>query len=744
MAKMPRKSQKVKDKPVRYVGIDFGSWFTLLMVMTLHKVEQIMLAGSSYVPTVVFGARESGKLLIGDQALNAGIMDPDQLYLKAKRAYLTEPEKPMNESGPRPIEVLRLFFTQLMIAVGKVVPWLTSESENIKCALAYPTGLTTTQQEELRQICISAGLPVTTLLPEAVAAALAVLNDRQLQRAGIYCVFDLGDGTFDIAFVEFDGVRLNLKAGPYGDATFGAHNFTGALYEHFRQQLGLKGSIFNETTGLNPADPSVPAKLRRAHLQLWKLATAALRELSVQESTTQVYSAPNGKLHELSCSVSEFRELVAPLNRRLKDIIQSSREEAGVGSWDELDASMLVGGGSLIHGVREVVAEAVGRPADDILTTAAPLDAVALGATLFAAAEGDRNGDPVHGGLGVLVRDGDRILAKMHLGTGHVIPREGLVVESTRQFVETGGRPTVLPLEWVECKLGVQCAVSDGSVVFLDADHVNVIGNAVVDVSDLPAGTHEVRLGFEVESSGRLAFRLSVVGQNGREVSYGVIGNESGHAEVAATVSTKAVLLEDASGSMREVSESTGESKIVQLRRATAALAQNVSQFPDVDVAVVEFNDSARVVLPFGTPPDRINSAVATIKACAGTSMEIALERAEELLEPHGDCHRLIILVTDGRPANATATAEEAERIKALGIEIVTVAIGDNAATDFLAHQIASDPGSAWVGDNIGQLFQAVSKTHLFIDDSVDDEIDDDEIDDDESDDDEEENGGAQ
>jgi uncharacterized protein YegL len=721
LVKLPPQSNNGNGRVDQVFGMDFGTWNTILVAGAAHKLEPVMLAGTPYTPTVVYVDPKTGEVLIGDPALNAGVTNPELVYVKAKRAFLVDPETPMNSDGPLPAEVLQLFVTKLAEAVRRVLPALEDKTRRVVCTLTYPTGLGTKQQEQMRQMCLAAGFPVTTLLPEAVAAALPILAERQLHQPGsLYFVFDLGDGTFDIAGLEHDGRRPALKYGPCGDSRFGAHNFTGVLYECFRQQVRLKGSIFNEETGLNLADPSVPPKLRRWQLDVWKLASNALRELSVQPATTQVFSAPNGKLQELTCSIAQFHELAAPLFARLKEIIRHSLDRTEIDSWDPVDQLILVGGGSLISGVREAVAEAVGRPVEEILVTPNPLDAVARGGAMFAASQGERFGDPIAGGLGVMVRDGERPLAKMHLGTGHIVPREGLTVESTRQFVEATSGPLLLDLQFVEAKPGVQCPVAAGSVAFLDADDVTEIGGATIDISDLPADRHEVLFGFEVESTGRLGYRLSVIGQPGREVSHGTIGGEAGRSDSAAAVPTKAVIVLDVSGSMRNGSQSTGNSKIDDARQATATVARNVAECADVDLAVVTFNDAATLVLPFGSSPERIAPALATMRACAGTAMDVGLALAQEQLQPFADCHRIIFLVTDGRPANASETVMRANDIKRGGIEIVTVAIGDDAGRDFLAHQIASDPSCAWSGDNIGALFRAVASTYLFVDDTDD------------------------
>ncbi len=722
-------------QPVDTLGTDLGTGNTAQVIGTNHTFDLVTHAGSPYVPTALFLVdRQTEEALIGDPAYNAGTKDASSLYLKAKRSYLQDPHTPLNGKGLLPAEVLRLFVKKLVKSLRQSVPWLDDPSRQVRSAVAYPTGLTLKQQAEFRQLLEEAGLPVTTLVPEAVAAALTFLDSGQLNRAGQkVAIFDVGDGTTDTAVLAYDGRQLDLLIGPRGDSAFGAHNFNGAVYERFLSQVRLKGSIFDPVTGLNLGHESVPAQQRRFHLELYRTATSAVRELSYQATTNQVLSGPKGKLFELSLTQDEFRELAAPLGQTLAHAVTDTLAGSDL-RWDQIDTCLLVGGGSLICGVRETVAQAVGRAVDEIHVSSCPLEVVARGAALFAALDGQRQGDPLPGGVGFLLAERsagiERTVAKMHVSAGgSVIPRGGLTVESTRQYVEATGGPLVLNVEFVEARPGIQCPVPEGGVAYLEPEQVESIGSASIDISDLPAGTHECLFGFDVDRSGRLGFRLCFLGQVGQEVRCGTIGADGTGSHAIGRHMAVAVVL-DISGSMREVSPSTDNTKLTDAQAAICELARHAGGYENVDVALVAFNDAAQVVVPFGHPPDRIDAAVAAMQAHGGTHMQTGLAAAAELLAAYPNSRRIVVFVTDGRPASAVAAAEEAARLREhCGIEIVCIAIGDDALVPFLAAQIASDPASVHAGQDIDELFTTVKQTHLFTQDANDKDTDDEDTD---------------
>jgi Ca-activated chloride channel homolog len=112
-------------------------------------------------------------------------------------------------------------------------------------------------------------------------------------------------------------------------------------------------------------------------------------------------------------------------------------------------------------------------------------------------------------------------------------------------------------------------------------------------------------------------------------------------------------LLIDNSGSMRS------------LRRKVeaAALALARASNPDDEIFVVNFNDKARIDVPFTSDAGVIESGIRRADAIGGTAMRDAIELAQHYLSERGTRDRKVLLVvTDGIDNASVATRELVEQ----------------------------------------------------------------------------------
>src|SRR5690606_14467908 len=125
------------------------------------------------------------------------------------------------------------------------------------------------QRQATRDAGRIAGLEVYRLLAEPTAAALAYGLDRQGRGEhgeGLFAVYDLGGGTFDISILRLrDGVFQVLATG--GDSALGGDDFDRALAAELLTRAGL-------------SDPT-PAQLQ----EVLRAARAAKEALSDADST---------------------------------------------------------------------------------------------------------------------------------------------------------------------------------------------------------------------------------------------------------------------------------------------------------------------------------------------------------------------------------------------------------------------------------------------------------------------------
>ena len=209
-----------------------------------------------------------------------------------------------------------------------------------------------------------AGFEVLRLVNEPTAAALAYGLDKGSE--GIYAVYDLGGGTFDISLLRMQmGVFQVLASG--GDAALGGDDFDRLVAERF---LAQRAAQLSES-----ALATDDAKLV---LETARVAKEALTSQNDGEWTVERDGTPSR--HRLD--VASLDALITPLVERTLDLCRHVLEDAALAP-EQIDGIVLVGGSTRVPLVRRRVAEVFGRePLADI----DPDEVVALGAALQAEA----------------------------------------------------------------------------------------------------------------------------------------------------------------------------------------------------------------------------------------------------------------------------------------------------------------------------------------------------------------------
>jgi molecular chaperone HscA len=222
--------------------------------------------------------------------------------------------------------------------------------------ITVPAYFDDAQRQATKDAARIAGLNVLRLLNEPTAAALAYGLDKN--KEGLFAVFDMGGGTFDISLLRLEGgVFQVLTTG--GDSRLGGDDFDRAIAEHF---LVIQG-----------VDPSTAAP------DLASRALSAAR-IAKEELTTkdEVELDLEGTTHRLTRS--ELDELILPVIRRTLGPVRRVLNDAGV-EGAELDGVVLVGGATRTPAVKAFVQEVFGqKPLDDL----DPDQVVAMGAAVQA------------------------------------------------------------------------------------------------------------------------------------------------------------------------------------------------------------------------------------------------------------------------------------------------------------------------------------------------------------------------
>ena len=206
-----------------------------------------------------------------------------------------------------------------------------------------------------------AGLEVLRLLNEPTAAALAYGLDRKAN--GLFVVYDLGGGTFDVSILKLsDGVFEVLATG--GDTRLGGDDIDRAVAESLLAFAGVDPKTLSPKQVLQAVDAANAAKV----------------ELSLRDRATVAMPAPDGAMRRRELTRAEFEAIVKPLVDRTEAPCRNALKDAKLTA-EQLTGVILVGGSTRSPYVRSFVKSLFGKePLADI----DPEKVVALGAAIQA------------------------------------------------------------------------------------------------------------------------------------------------------------------------------------------------------------------------------------------------------------------------------------------------------------------------------------------------------------------------
>ncbi|WP_428422189.1 Fe-S protein assembly chaperone HscA [Methylibium sp.] len=356
------------------VGIDLGT--TNSLVATLRSGVPTVLAdehGRTLLPSVVHYA-EGGGIIVGDAARALALRDPQNTIASAKRLIGRAPGDIGPGTVPYAVRALGASAVGVPTRAGvkspvevgtEVLRALAQRAEAalggplVGAVITVPAYFDDAQRQATKDAAQRAGLNVLRLLNEPTAAAVAYGLDTANE--GIYAVYDLGGGTFDVSILRLArGVFEVLSTN--GDAMLGGDDFDTCLVRWFCEQQPRFEWSEQDAAALNAAARSAKEALS-SELEVTMHCERGDGVAQTARLTREVFEAQTGALVQRS---------IAPLKRALRD--------AGLKA-AEIDGIVLVGGATRMPQVRRAVSEFFGRePHTDI----DPDQAVALGAAIQA------------------------------------------------------------------------------------------------------------------------------------------------------------------------------------------------------------------------------------------------------------------------------------------------------------------------------------------------------------------------
>lgn len=355
------------------VGIDLGTTHSLVAAVR-HGVSECLpdAEGRVVLPSVV-RYLDAERRQIGFDALVNQTMDPGNTIASVKRlmgrgiADVAHPEKLpyslVDEPGMARIRTIAGMKSPVEIS-AEILATLRFRAEDsfnddiYGAVITVPAYFDDAQRQATKDAAQLAGLNVLRLINEPTAAAIAYGLDNAAE--GVYAIYDLGGGTFDISILRLSqGVFEVLATG--GDSALGGDDYDRALAELLLQRSGLVAA--------SPEDQA----------RLMALARGCKEALSTSEITVAEAELSGGDV-DVSLNRDEFEAVTQPLTHRTLQAVRKALRDAGLGK-DEVKGVVLVGGSTRMPQIRRTVAEFFGQ---EPLTNLNPDEVVALGAAIQA------------------------------------------------------------------------------------------------------------------------------------------------------------------------------------------------------------------------------------------------------------------------------------------------------------------------------------------------------------------------
>lgn len=357
------------------VGIDLGTTHSLIAIATDENANVIKTnMGEALIPSVVYydadgsilvgaqalkcaqagkkGAIASVKRLMGRSSNEIGSLQGSLLYnveadaqgvvrlkIPSGKAHKTRTVTPVEVSA----EILRFAKAQAELALGKNVN---------RAVITVPAYFDDAARTATKDAARLAGMEVLRLVNEPTAAALAYGLDNASE--GVYAIFDLGGGTFDISLLQLEQGIFQVLA-TAGNTQLGGDDFDHAIAAWFLDALKIEqGALSAE--------------------QLSMVLAAA------RQAKHTLSDAPEAQLHyndqSRTLTRAQMNALIEPLVQITIEVCASAMQDASLEK-AAIKGVVMVGGSTRVPLVFDRVKDFFGtRPLNDTN----PDEVVALGA----------------------------------------------------------------------------------------------------------------------------------------------------------------------------------------------------------------------------------------------------------------------------------------------------------------------------------------------------------------------------
>lgn len=361
------KSDSSGDPQLPVIGIDFGTSYSSVALITDEGIDVIPVDGDVMIPSVVCFP-EPGQVIVGQNAKErlAGsaqwtVTSPKRLlgrlykdqsaqrlfnglafrtFAGSDRYIRFEAHESIYSAQDICAEIIKLLKKAASEYVGR----------EIKTALlTAPVGFGSLQRSALEQSARQAGLAVTSILSEPTAALLA--QGLPSSWTGKVAIYDFGGGTFDFCVLDVSSASYTVVCSG-GDPWLGGDDFDLSIAEQLADAFERETSV-----DLRSRQVEWQKLLLAAERAKRKLSTESGAEVRVDDL---IITRDGAKGLASRVSAPAFEQLTAPLVHRSITVVERVLHQANIHP-DDVDIVLMTGGTSLLPAVKQAVTEFFGK-----------------------------------------------------------------------------------------------------------------------------------------------------------------------------------------------------------------------------------------------------------------------------------------------------------------------------------------------------------------------------------------------
>ena len=530
---------------------------------TISSVKRFMGRGFSDIPDtthIPYKFRDTGSGMVQIETC-AGIKSPVEISAEILKTLKTRAEK----------------------ALG---------GELTGAVITVPAYFDDAQRQATKDAARLAGLHVLRLLNEPTAAAVAYGLDNGAE--GVYVIYDLGGGTFDVSILRLSKGIFEVLA-TNGDSALGGDDFDHRIFCWILAEAKLPPLNQEDTRLLLTKSREVKEWLSENH----------------EADVTSVLST--GKLINLKLNAQKLVELTENLVTKTLNPTRKALRDAGLDVAD-IKGVVMVGGATRMPQIRQAVAKFFGQ---EPLTNLDPDKVVALGAAIQAnVLAGNRSGDDL------LLLDVIPLSLGLETMGGlveRVIPRNAtLPVARAQDFTTFKDGQTAMSIHVLQ---GERELVSDCR---------SLAKFELRGIPPMAAGAARIRVTFQVDADGLLSV-------SAREQSNGVVADIVVKPSYGLSEDEITNMLKSSFGAAEQDKKARALREVIVdaerlIEAISAALAQDSHLLNAEEINAIKSQMQALKTLTAGNNSDEIHKAVEALnqatESFAAKRMDASVKQA--------------------------------------------------------------------------------------------------------------------